>query len=111
MFQLEPPEDDGLFIPEVGLWSAHKHHFLRRYIDAFTTTMRMKRWSGLHYVDLFAGAGIERLKDNGLDWGSPLIAAQAPHRFARLHLCERAASRSKRSRCGLPDSTNLSRLS
>jgi three-Cys-motif partner protein len=23
-----------------------------------------------------------------LDWGSPLIAAQAPHQFSRLHLCE-----------------------
>jgi len=51
--------------------------------------MRQKRWAGLHYIDLFAGAGIERLKGTGqLDWGSPLIAAQAKHRFARLHLCD-----------------------
>jgi three-Cys-motif partner protein len=89
MFELPPPVDDGLFIPEVGSWSIHKHHFLRRYIDAFTTAMRQKRWSGLHYVDLFAGAGVERIKDSGsLEWGSALIAAQAPHRFSRLHLCE-----------------------
>lgn len=88
VFELEPPKDDGLSIEEVGSWSAHKHHFLRRYIDAFTTSMKSKSWSGLHYIDLFAGAGIERLRGNGLDWGSPLIAAQAPHRFSRLHLCE-----------------------
>ena len=88
MFKLEPPKDDGLPIEEVGPWSAHKHHFLRRYIDAFTTSMKSKSWSGLHYIDLFAGAGIERLRGDGLDWGSPLIAAQAPHRFSRLHLCE-----------------------
>ena len=56
MFQLEPPHDDGLVIPEVGEHSKYKHHFIRRYIDAFTTAMKSKRWSGLHYVDLFAGA-------------------------------------------------------
>src|SRR5258706_6274621 len=89
MFDLPPPVDDGLLTPEVGSWSIDKHHFLRRYVDAFTTAMREKRWSGLHYIDLFASAGIERIKDSGaLEWGSPLIAAQAPHRFARLHLCE-----------------------
>lgn len=88
LFPLEQPEDDGLYIPEVGPWSASKHHFLRRYIDAFTTAMREKLWSGLHYVDLFAGAGIERIRGGGLEWGSPLIAAQAPHRFTQLHLCE-----------------------
>jgi three-Cys-motif partner protein len=88
MIELPPPEDDQLFTPEVGPWSAAKHHFLRRYIDAFTTAMRQKKWSGLHYIDLFASAGIERIRGDGLDWGSPLIAAQAPHQFTRLHLCE-----------------------
>ena len=37
MFDLPEPQDDGLFTPVVGPWSQHKHHFLRRYIDAFTT--------------------------------------------------------------------------
>jgi three-Cys-motif partner protein len=87
MFNLSPPQDDGLYIPKVGAWSADKHHFLRRYIDAFTTAMKGK-WPQLHYIDLFASAGIERIEDNGLDWGSPLIAAQVPNRFTRLHLCE-----------------------
>ncbi len=87
MFDLPGPLDDGLFTPVVGPWSAHKHHFLRRYIDAFTTAMRSK-WSGLHYIDLFASAGIERIENGPLAWGSPLIAAHAPHQFSRLHCCE-----------------------
>ncbi|HEY8747178.1 MAG TPA: three-Cys-motif partner protein TcmP [Tepidisphaeraceae bacterium] len=88
MFKLPEPQDDGLFTPVVGSWSAHKHHFLRRYIDAFVTAMRGKKWSGLHYIDLFASAGIEQIENGPLDWGSPLIAAQAPHPFSRLHCCE-----------------------
>jgi three-Cys-motif partner protein len=89
MSELPSPEDDGLTVPEVGEWSHDKHHFLQRSIDAFTTAMRRKRWSGLHYVDLFAGAGIERLqRTRRLEWGSPLIAAQARFPFAGLHLCE-----------------------
>ncbi len=88
MFKLPPPKDDGLLIPEVGQQSKDKHYFFRRYVDAFTTAMRDK-WE-LHYIDLFAGAGIERLRDsNELDWGSPLIAAQAPSPFGLLHLCEK----------------------
>jgi three-Cys-motif partner protein len=90
MFKLPPPEDDGLFTPTVGDWSRHKHYFLMRYIDAFTTSMKDKKWTSLHYIDLFAGAGLERLKDSGeLDWGSPMIAAKAPNQFDRLHLCEK----------------------
>lgn len=78
MLELPAAEDDGLFIPLVGEWAHDKHHFLRWYIDAFTTSMRIKQWGGLHYVDLFAGAGIARLKrSKRLDWGPPLIAAQA----------------------------------
>ena len=88
MFVLPQPTDDGLLIPKVGSWSRDKHHFLVRYIDAFTTAMRDKGWGGLHYIDLFAGAGIEQVEDYGLDWGSPLIAAQAPYLFNQMHVCE-----------------------
>jgi three-Cys-motif partner protein len=89
MFELEQPEDDGFFIPKaVGSWSRDKHHFLRRYIDAFLMAMKDKPWGELHYIDLFAGAGMENVKGSGLDWGSPLIAAQHPVRFSRMHLCE-----------------------
>jgi len=89
MFELEQPEDDGFFIPKaVGSWSRDKHHFLRRYVDAFLTAMKDKPWGELHYIDLFAGAGMENVKGFGPDWGSPLIAAQHPVRFSRMHLCE-----------------------
>lgn len=88
-WQLPEPRDDGLFIPVVGDWSARKHHYLSRYLYAFVTAMRTKRWSSLHYVDLFAGAGLERLEQSQrLDWGSPMIAAQVPHPFSMLHVCE-----------------------
>jgi three-Cys-motif partner protein len=88
MFSLPEPRDDGLIVRPVGPWSQDKHYFLRRYIDAFTVAMRNKPWSGLHYIDLFCGPGIEFVKEKGLDWGSPLIAAQSPIPFARLHLCD-----------------------
>jgi three-Cys-motif partner protein len=94
MFELPSPQDDGLYIPTVGEWSRDKHYFLMRYIDAFTTSMKNKKWQGLHYIDLFAGSGIERLKrSQKLDWGSPMIAAQAPYPFDRLHLCEKNSNK------------------
>lgn len=90
MPKIPTPKDDGLYIPTVGEWSCDKHYFLMRYIDAFTTSMKEKKWSGLYYIDLFAGAGIERLKTSKeLDWGSPLIAAYARRPFDRLHLCDK----------------------
>ena len=90
MFNLTPPDNDGLHIDEVGEWSEDKHYFLQRYIDAFTTAMKNKGWFSLHYIDLFAGSGIKRIKTTSqLHWGSPLIAAQAPNPFSRLHLCEK----------------------
>jgi len=61
MLNLPQPQDDGMYIPTVGQWSTDKHYYLMRYLDAFATAMHAK-WGGLHYIDLFAGAGIERLK-------------------------------------------------
>lgn len=83
------PEDDGLLIPDVKPWSFDKHHFLMRYIDAFTNAMKKKGWTGLHYIDLFAGAGIENVEGRGLEWGSPLIAAHTRYPFTQLHLVEK----------------------
>ena len=93
VFDLQPPEDDGLHMDSVGSWSADKHHFLKRYIDAFTTSMKDRNWGSLHYIDLFAGAGIERIRGAGLEWGSPLIAAQTRLPFARIHVCEKNRKR------------------
>lgn len=58
MPEIPVPKDDGLYIPTVGEWSRDKHYYLGRYIHAFTTSMKDKKWSGLYYIDLFAGAGI-----------------------------------------------------
>lgn len=91
MFELKPLLDDGQHIPTIGEWSHDKYYFIMRYIDAFTTAMKGKAWSSLHYIDLFAGAGIVRLeRSKNLEWGSPLIAAQAPNSFHRLHVCEKS---------------------
>jgi len=90
MTYLPEPKDDGLIIPIVGEWSYDKYHFLSRYIDAFTNSMKGKDWSGLHYIDLFAGSGIVRLESTQqLVWGSPLIAAQSPYPFDKIHVCEK----------------------
>jgi three-Cys-motif partner protein len=91
--ELPEPEEDGLVVEEVGEWSLQKHYFLERYLAAFTSAMRKKRWSGLHYIDLFAGPGIVRIKGTRqLSWGSPLIAAQNDD-FTSLHLCEKDAEK------------------
>lgn len=95
MPELSHPVDDGQYIPTVGQWSSDKHYYLSRYIDAFTTSMRQK-WGGLHYIDVFAGAGIERLKESkALEWGSPMLAARARFPFSQLHLCEKSKTKCK----------------
>lgn len=89
MLDLPNPKDDGLPIMPAGPWARNKHYFLARYIDAFTTAMKGKRWSGLHYIDLFAGPGMLRLETTGeLEWGSPMIASRCD-RLDTIHLCER----------------------
>lgn len=80
--------DDGHWNRVVGPWSEDKHHFLARYLDAFTTSMREK-WRSLHYVDLFSGPGRCRIRDTQRDVdGSPLIAAKTRHKFTCLHFCD-----------------------
>lgn len=87
--ELPEPTDDGLCTPKVKDHSRDKHHFLARYVSAFTKAMHRKKWSGLHYIDLFASSGIEELEESGkLCWGSAMIAANASPRFSQLHLCE-----------------------
>lgn len=86
---MQEPVDDGLTIPEVGPWAKRKYHFLGRYLSAFTTAMKSKKWGGLHYLDLFCGAGIARIRSSGeLVWSSAMLAAQVRFPFTRLHLCD-----------------------
>lgn len=87
---MSEPIDDGLVIPEVGAWAKRKYHFLGRYLEAFNIAMKDKKWTGgRHYIDLFSGSGIARIRSSGeLVWSSPMLAAQVKHPFARLHLCD-----------------------
>ncbi len=84
-------DDDGRFMREVGPWAKDKYHFLGRYLDAFTTAMRNRY--RLHYIDLFCGSGLARIKGTGeVVAGSPLIAANLRFPFHHLHLCDAAPS-------------------
>lgn len=104
MFELPEPQDDGLHKREVGVWSKDKHHYLRRYIDIFTTGMKNSKWDALNYIDLFSGAGLELVKETGgFEWGSPLIAAQAPTPFSRLFFCDKNSSCTEALRKRLAD--------
>lgn len=85
---LPEPISDGLIVASVKMHSRDKHHYLRRYLDAFSTSMA-PNWRYRCYVDLFAGPGIEDVEGIGLDWGSPLIAAQVPKPFTHLFLNDR----------------------
>lgn len=91
---LTPPIDDGLEIPEVGPWSRDKHDILFKYMNAVTTAMKHKNWTGIHYIDLFAGAGVERERvSRQLMWGSPLLAAKLDRPFDGIHCCEKNSSK------------------
>lgn len=84
VFTLPKPTDDGLIKNKVKPHSRDKHHYLMRYIDAFSHIVHGKKF--MYYIDLFCGSGIDEIEGVGLGWGSPLIAAQAPKKFSQLLL-------------------------
>ncbi len=89
----ESEQDDGLFVPEVGPWARRKYHFLGKYLNLFSTGMKNK-WPERHYIDLFAGAGFARLKDNGKIVASSAIrAARVADPFTQIHVCEKQPRR------------------
>jgi len=84
---------DGLPVRSVGRWSKDKHHFLQRYIHAFTTAMKDKpQWEGLGFIDLFSGPGMCRVRetDEEID-GSPLIALGSPKPFDGFVFADKSA--------------------
>lgn len=84
-----PDGDDGLPTPEIGAHCKQKYHYLKRYIDAFTTSMsKQPCWKELHYIDLYAGSGRGQLPNGSYEWGSPVIAAIDNPGFTKLHLNE-----------------------
>ena len=66
----------------MGIWSKDKHYYLRNYIGIFTKGMH-KQWSTMCYIDLFAGPGKCRIRENEEEIdGSPLIALNAEYPFS-----------------------------
>jgi three-Cys-motif partner protein len=81
--------DDGLVTPEIGRWGKRKYHFLKRYLDLFSTGMK-HHWPKRYYIDLFSSSGRARIRDtNEIVTTSALLAAEVSDPFTRLILCER----------------------
>lgn len=81
-------KDDGLIIPDVGIWNEEKYRLLGHYCHVFTTSMRSK-WARLVYIDIFSGCGLSRIKDNKKIYrSSPLIALSLPIKFDNYIFCE-----------------------
>lgn len=76
------PVEDGLLISKGHDWSIEKHHFVRRYIEMFTKSMKDKPWRNRRYIDLFSECGKLRSKESGkIFLGSPLLALTTEHPF------------------------------
>jgi len=79
---------DGLYTPEVREWSLEKYKLVGSYCDIFTNGMKFK-WNQLVYIDLFAGAGYAKVKENGKTYlNSALLAMSIPIPFTKYILCE-----------------------
>src|SRR5262249_32187962 len=82
--------DDGLFCGEpAGAWVEDKHRLVALYDALFSTGMKLK-WDARVYIDLFAGAGMLRLRESGkILLGSPLLALQVKDPFDKYIFCEK----------------------
>jgi three-Cys-motif partner protein len=78
---------DGLPVRCVGLWAKDKYFYLRRYFEIFTSAMK-DRWK-LYYIDLFAGCGKCRIRENGEEIdGSALVSLSAKYPFKKYIMVE-----------------------
>ena len=88
---LAAAQDDGLYAPEIGSWGRLKYSLVASYCRTFATAMKRK-WNDRVYIDLFAGAGMAKLKDTGcMVWASPMRALQVVDPFDRYVFCEKDA--------------------
>ncbi|MBX9736958.1 MAG: three-Cys-motif partner protein TcmP [Phycisphaerales bacterium] len=98
--------NDDLALPEVGQWGRRKYHFLGRYLSMFTRAMRPK-WEQLHFIDLFAGSGLAKIRETGaIVKTSSLIAGSLEVPFDAIHSCDASqanidALRSRATRLGI----------
>jgi three-Cys-motif partner protein len=81
-------DDDGLFSPEVGNWADEKHTVVSLYARLFSTGMKNK-WHERVYIDLYAGAGFNKVRgSNRVIAGSPIQALLLPDPFDKYIFCE-----------------------
>jgi len=112
--KLPRAEPDGLVAPEVGEWSRQKNLRLWNYLGIFTTGMK-KVQDYRVYVDLFAGAGKNRVRGTD-EWllGSPVLALSVRDPFDRLIFCEKdpgkAAALETRANQMRPDGVHVLNL-
>ena len=79
---------EGLLLRETGDWTPGKLYFLAMYISRFVVSMKSKEWRSVNYIDLFSGPGKNRLPDNKIILGSPLIALSQRVLFDRYYFAD-----------------------
>ena len=83
-------EDDGLIMRESQNYVKDKLTILQHSISMFTTSMRSKNWTAINYIDLLAGPGKNRLReDDEIMLGSPLLALEAKYKFDTYFFVEK----------------------
>ncbi len=81
-------KDDGLTLPDIGLWGIKKYKLFGSYCDIFTSGMKYK-WDERVFIDLFSGAGYAKLRNDGkILMTSSLIAASVPSKFTKYIACD-----------------------
>ena len=98
---------DGLPARIVRPWAKDKAHYLRGYVDIFTTSMK-NQFDRRVYIDLFSGPGRSIVEDNleELD-GSPLIAVNARSPFTELHFNDVSPTVTEALKARLGDRANV----
>lgn len=81
MYTFLQQTDDGLPMRPSGSWAAEKLDYLKRYINVFETSMRVK-WPVRNYIDLLAGPGKNFVRETEqVMLGSPLLALTTKYPF------------------------------
>src|SRR6516225_8407826 len=85
--------DDDLICPEVGSWAEEKYRMVSLYQELFATGMKDK-WEKRVYLDLYSGAGYNRVRGtNRILHGAALAALSVKHPFDKYIFCERDPER------------------
>ncbi len=86
---LDTKKDDGLLLPDANPWAVEKYRLLFNYANTFATSMK-KKWDQRVYIDLFAAAGMARIKETDkIVLSSSLLALNVNDPFDRYVFCEK----------------------